>query len=121
MQTFLLILLSVTLSSGAQILLKMGASSDEVQAALANGPVPAMIAFASNPWIVGGLMIFGLSAISWLVVLSRAPVSMAYPSVALGMVLTVAAGHYLLGEAVSALRLLGLSLIVVGVFVVAAG
>lgn len=121
MSTFLLILLSVALTSGAQIFLKMGASSSPVQAAIADGPLPALLAFATNPWIVAGLFAFGLSALCWIVVLSRAPVSMAYPSVALGIVLTVVAGHYLFGEVVSAVRLVGLALIVTGVCLVAAG
>ena len=67
-----------------------------------------------------GLAVFGLSAIVWLFVLSKIAVSHAYPFVALGIVVTVAAGRIMLGEPFSALSLVGVALIVSGVLTLAA-
>lgn len=67
-----------------------------------------------------GLAVFGLSAIVWLFVLSKTAVSHAYPFVALGVVMTVAAGRIMLGEPFSALSLVGVALIVSGVLTLAA-
>jgi drug/metabolite transporter (DMT)-like permease len=51
--------------------------------------------------------------------LSRVPVSIAYPLLSLGYVVNAIAAHYLLGEAVTAQRWLGIGFIIVGVYVVA--
>jgi multidrug transporter EmrE-like cation transporter len=115
-----LILFSVLLSATSQVLLKFGMSSPAVQAALLPGsaPLPAALAVASSPQVVGGLACFGLSAVVWLLVLSKIDVSQAYPFVALGTILTVAAGILVLGEPASALRMAGVGVIALGVVLV---
>jgi multidrug transporter EmrE-like cation transporter len=113
----LLILLSVLLSSGSQVLLKFGMSAPAIQAALgsADGAVQIAIAIASSPWVLLGLSCFGLSAIVWLLVLSKIPLSTAYPFVALGIAITVVAGRFLFNEPITSAKLFGVSLIIVGV------
>lgn len=115
-----LILISVLLSATSQVLLKFGMSSPTVQAALVPGspPLPTLLTVASSPQVVGGLGCFGLSALFWLLVLSKIDVSQAYPFVALGTVLTVAAGILILGEPASMMRLAGVGVIAVGVVLV---
>ena len=115
-----LILCSVLLSAGSQILLKIGMSTSLVQGALRNGggPLAIGLAIATSPLVVIGLASFGLSAVVWLFVLSKVQLSSAYPFVALGIVITVAAGNLLLGEPVSMVKLLGVCLIVCGVVAV---
>jgi drug/metabolite transporter (DMT)-like permease len=66
-----------------------------------------------------GLLTFGLSAATWLLVLAKVPVSQAYPFVALGIVLTAAGGFLFMGETLSPWRLAGIAAIAVGVVVVA--
>ena len=50
------------------------------------------LALLTSPLVLLGLAVFGLSAIVWLFVLSKIAFSHAYPFVALGIVVTVAAG-----------------------------
>jgi multidrug transporter EmrE-like cation transporter len=89
-----LILFSVALSSGAQLLLKMGMSSPTMQTKLDGADLTqAMIAIAASPPVAAGILCFGLSIVAWLFVLSRVPVSTAYPFVALGIVTTVLGGE----------------------------
>ncbi len=115
-----LIIVSVVLTSAAQILLKLGMSSPAVQLALKGGVLgDTMWAVATSIAVLGGLAMFALSVVLWLLVLSRVDVSFAYPFVALGMVLTVLSGRLLLGEPLTMLRLGGLALIVIGVILVA--
>jgi multidrug transporter EmrE-like cation transporter len=118
----LFILLSVLLSSGSQVLLKFGMSAPAIQLALdgAGGPLRIALEIASSPWILLGLTCFGLSAIVWLFVLSKIPLSVAYPFVALGIAITVSAGRFLFGEAVTTARLFGVILIIAGVLTVSA-
>ena len=119
--TLILIIISVLLSSAAQILLKTGMSARSVQTAMASRSDlrEVVTAIALNPAVVLGLLAFGLSAVVWLLVLARIDVSQAYPCVALGIVITVLAGIVLLGEQIHPMRIVGLLVIVSGVIVMA--
>jgi multidrug transporter EmrE-like cation transporter len=115
----LLVLLSVSLSSLSQIVLKRGMTSAAIQEVIRDGGVAkAVMAIAMSPSVIGGLACFGLSAVFWLFVLSRIPLSLAYPFVALGIVATVFAGAALFGETTGWQSFAGVLLIVAGVVVV---
>jgi multidrug transporter EmrE-like cation transporter len=114
-----LILLSVALSSGAQLLLKLGLSTPAIQTTLDDAGFPqAMIAIAASPAVLAGIFCFGLSVLTWLFVLSRVPVSTAYPFVALGIVTTVLGGRFIFGEPLSLLKLIGVAIILAGIMIV---
>jgi multidrug transporter EmrE-like cation transporter len=51
--------------------------------------------------------------------LSRVPVSIAYPMLSIGYVINAVVAYYWLGETVSLMRMAGIGIIVLGVFVVA--
>ena len=116
-----LILVSVVLSALAQLLMKAGMSTPAVQAALGEGGnvIGSIQAVALSPLVLLGLVTFGLSAATWLLVLAKVPVSQAYPFVALGIVLTAAGGYALMGETLSLWRLVGIAAIAAGVVLVA--
>ncbi|AKJ27923.1 DMT family transporter [Caldimonas brevitalea] len=114
----LLILTSVGMSSLAQIMLKFGMSKPGMQGPF-DGAGPVALAFATNPFVVGGLALYGLGAMVWLAVLARIDVSVAYPFVGLGFILTMALGYWLFNEPLSTARVLGTLLIVSGVVLVA--
>jgi multidrug transporter EmrE-like cation transporter len=114
------IVLSVSLSAAAQVLLKAGMSRPSVLAALAGGNhAHAAAAIATSAWVVGGLTLYFASAAVWLLVLARIPVSAAYPFVGLGFVLTMLFGWLALGENLSAMRVAGTLLVAAGVVVIA--
>lgn len=115
-----LIIVSILMSSSAQILLKYGMSSRWVLLSLESREINRIVwAVATNPNVVGGLLMFGLSVVVWLIVLSRIDVSLAYPFVALGIVFTAIAGRIILGENLPIFRIMGLGVIVTGVIMVA--
>lgn len=118
--SFLVIMASVLLSAGSQVLLKIGMVSVEVREAIAQGSIGGiLLAVATSPAIVMGCVCYGLSFLSWLVVLARIPLSTAYPFVALGIGVTVAAGTIILGEALSIGKIVGVVLILIGIVTVA--
>ena len=43
-----------------------------------------VVSAATSPWVLLGLVVFGVSAVAWLAALSRVPLSVAYPFNALG-------------------------------------
>jgi multidrug transporter EmrE-like cation transporter len=116
-----LALVSVLLSSMSQILLKAGMSTERVQQSLtpASTATEKGLAIAGSPMVALGFACFGLSALVWIFVLSRIPVSLAYPFVALGIVATVTAGGLILGEPIPLQRIAGVAAITAGVLLVA--
>lgn len=113
-----LILASVTMSAVAQIALKHGMSSPIVQANLNAGLERIAPLIAANPFVWAGLTLYGVGALLWLGVLAQIDVSQAYPYVGLGFLLTMVFGVALLGESISAMRLVGTLLVVAGVVLV---
>jgi multidrug transporter EmrE-like cation transporter len=115
-----LILLSVTITACAQLMLKAGMGGAAVQRAIAGGPGLRMIAaIVLDPLVIGGLVLYFLAAAVWLFVLSKVEVSLAYPFVALGFVLTAIFGRLLFHEALSPARIAGTLLICGGVALLA--
>lgn len=114
-----LALVSIVLSSVAQVLLKLGMTGGDVRAAIAAGaPASIVQAVLLSPAVVGGLALYGLGTVLWLAVLARAELSQAYPFVGLSFVLTAAMGYFLFADALTPGRIAGIALIVVGVVLV---
>ncbi|OIQ67574.1 putative 4-amino-4-deoxy-L-arabinose-phosphoundecaprenol flippase subunit ArnE [mine drainage metagenome] len=55
----------------------------------------------------------------WILALTRVQVSIAYPMLSLGYVVTAFAAWWLFGEALSAQKLIGIAIIIAGVIIVA--
>jgi len=113
-----LILASVALAAAAQIMLKHGMNQyfDRTGPAFRfDGASFRSVVRIPAVWI--GLALFGLSAIVWLAVLSRAALSFAYPFAALTYVVIVAYDS-IRGETVGGLRWAGVALIVAGIILV---
>lgn len=120
--TFALILASVFLSSLAQIILKGGMSSNAVLESLAGGFRWAAIgSVAATPLVWIGLGIYFASALIWLLVLARVDVSLAYPFVGLGFIMTMILGWMIHGDVLNPARIVGTLLITAGVAVLGRG
>jgi multidrug transporter EmrE-like cation transporter len=106
--SFSLVLVGVLLNAAGQLLLKAGTNA-----------MPFGLRLALEPHILGGLVCYVISVVFWIAALSRVPVSIAYPMLSIGYVVNAIAAHYLLGEVVSLMRMAGIGIIILGVFVVA--
>jgi multidrug transporter EmrE-like cation transporter len=115
-----LILLSVTLAAVAQLTLKHGMNTvnDDLAPARFGLDARSLRVLLRTPAIYTGLFLFGLSALVWLVVLSRASLSFAYPFAALTYVLILLFDLFILDETVPPLRWAGVAFIVAGIFLV---
>jgi uncharacterized membrane protein len=114
-----LALLSVLLTSVAQITLKLGTRAIRSQVDAGTGWVRYLIAACLNWHVLLGFALYGASAVVWLIVLAKAQVSYAYPFVSLGFVLTGIAAVVVLGEPLSVARVIGTACICMGVVIVA--
>lgn len=116
----ILALSSILFAASAQILLRVGMTSASVQKLLEQNAerLGAMFLIIANPFVASGLVLYGVGAFLWLLVLARVPVTVAYPFVGLGFIVTLFLGWLLLSEQVTSLRVLGTFLVVVGVVLV---
>jgi multidrug transporter EmrE-like cation transporter len=114
----MLILLGVFLNACAQLLLKAGMLQiGHFQFSFAN-IVPISLKVMGNFPIVTGLVAYVFSVVVWLLVLSRVQVSYAYPMLSIGYILNAAAAFYLFGEDLSLVRLAGIFVIIIGVYMI---
>lgn len=116
----LLIMLSVSLSGFAQVFFKFGATSASVRSAMfGGGAIDIVKALASSPGVITGLAMYAVGTVVWLAVLSRTDLSQAYPFVGLSFIITAVLGYWIFHEPISAGRLLGTTLVIAGVVLVA--
>ncbi|MCE9639129.1 MAG: EamA family transporter [Betaproteobacteria bacterium] len=117
--SFSLLLTGVLLNAGAQLLLKAGTNSVGVFEFSRDNIIPVGWKLATEPHIMGGLGCYVISVVVWIMALSRVEVSIAYPLLSIGYVVNAIAAYYLFGEAVTPMRLTGIAIIIVGVWIVA--
>jgi multidrug transporter EmrE-like cation transporter len=108
-----LILTAVLLGAVAQVMLKRGMQIYG-EVTLTN-VWRELIPVLSVPYVLVGFLLYGVSSVLWIAVVSQVDLSLAYPMVSVAYVVVVLASWLLLGEQVSALRAAGLALIVAGV------
>ena len=108
------VLISVLLNVSGQLCIKKGA--------LVKGPLDLHLsrilwtvyhAF-SNPFIILGLFLYGVSAFFWIIALSRVDLSYAYPVLSLGYIIIMLLSYWLFQENLSTLRVLGTLTVVIG-------
>lgn len=104
------------MSVGSQLALRMGMSAFSGMTG-----VDVIVGAMGSPWVLAGLAAFALGSISWLVVISRIDLSVAYPLGALNYVVVAALSASVLGEAVPSLRWAGVTFILFGILVIAFG
>jgi multidrug transporter EmrE-like cation transporter len=115
----ILILCDIFLNVTGQLSLKYGvAKIGNFSLSLSTVP-PVFLKAATNLYILFGLLCYGLGFMVWLLVLSKAEVSYAYPLISLGYVFTAILARAMFGEAVGAVRMAGIFITCLGVFLIA--
>ena len=116
--TLSFILISVSLSVVAQILLKHGMSNSSVQTALNADILTAGLTIFTNISVVAGLAAYVSSAGIWLLVLSKIDVSKAYPFVGIGFIGTMMFAYWFLNEPLTLTKVIGTLLVLAGVLLI---
>ncbi len=114
MIVWFLLLIAIVAGVAGQITLKKGAAD----ATLAQGSFAPDISHAIglflSPLVLLGIFFYGLSAVMYIIVLTKLDISLAYPLVSLGYLLVAGSAWVFLGETISLVRWAGIVLIVVG-------
>ncbi len=123
MSTVIILFAAIALATGGQLLLKAGMNRVGTISDLAavSGLIPLVMRVLTTWQVVLGLAVFGLSAVFWLVTLSRVPLSTAYPAVSLSYVLILAFSVIALGERPSIAVWTGALLIMLGITLIGIG
>lgn len=117
--SFSIILTGVMLNAIAQLALK--ASVKEMGAIGLNfsSSATAFLRLASEPFLWAGLFCYGISVIVWILALSRVDVSIAYPMLSMGYVVNALFAWQLFGESMNPARIIGMGIVLLGVYVLA--
>jgi multidrug transporter EmrE-like cation transporter len=114
-----LILTGVLLNAAAQLLLKAGSRAVAGMAFRLDNAGALFERMALNPPILAGLTCYAVSVVVWVMALSRVDVSVAYPMLSIGYVVNALAAWLLFSEQLSATRIIGMGVIIVGCWLVA--
>lgn len=117
--SFCIILTGVMLNAIAQLALK--ASVREMGTIGLNfaSSATAFLRLAFEPFLWVGLVCYGISVLVWILALSRVDVSIAYPMLSMGYIVNALLAWQLFGEAMNPARIIGMSIILLGVYVLA--
>src|SRR3954469_6470927 len=111
---FILLIIAIVLSTFGEVLLKAGVNRVE---AITLSPASLLRAFLQWQVLAGFVLLFG-GSLFWLAVLSRVHLSIAYPLLAMGYILTTIWALVFLKEPVPASRWLGIGAICSGIVLV---
>lgn len=110
---------AMLLSTTGELFLKRGMNEVGVlDFAATDTLIPTLTKIVTNPNIWIGFLGFGLGSVFWLSVISRVPLSLAYPMLGLMYVIIVIESWIFLGEGLHPLRVLGALVVGLGVAMV---
>jgi drug/metabolite transporter (DMT)-like permease len=117
-QALLLLIPAILSSTTGQLFLKMGMNQVRSLAFTPDGIVAALPSVVLNPFIWIGFLGWIGGTVFWLGVISRAPLSLAYPILAMSYFVVVMESWLFLGEQVTLQKIIGVAVIVSGVILV---
>jgi drug/metabolite transporter (DMT)-like permease len=121
-KTILLILLSITIAVGGQILLKIGMNKiGPIDIGSASSLGHLFTGIIKSPTVLVGLFLYVISAALWLIIISSVDLSFAYPFIGLTYVLVLVVSKFVLKEDVNPIRWIGTAIITIGVIVISRG
>lgn len=117
---FQLLIISVTFNVTANILLKKGVLAFGGLSGTRASLIPELLRAAATPYLWVGLVLYGLSFLIWLRILSFNDLSRAYPIFATVVFLATTVGSIkFLNEGVSITRIVGIIVMLIGIYIVA--
>jgi len=117
MKNILLILISVSLNAGAQILMRKGMLQIG-EVSFTSSLLKTLSQMISNAYLWISLSCYGMSILIWMIVLSRVEVSFAYAFSSLGYVLVIIMSIFILREHISTIRIIGVGIVCFGIILV---
>ncbi len=115
-KSMLLIIMTVCLNTAGQFMMKAGINSiGKISPGNLVSSIPKIV---SSGFVIGGFCSYAVSAVLWIMILSRTELSWAFPMVSLSYVITALLAPWLLNESFSLVRFAGIVVICFGVYLV---
>jgi multidrug transporter EmrE-like cation transporter len=118
MKNIFLILTSISLNAGAQILMRKGMLQIG-EVSFTSSLLKTLSQMTTNVSLWLSLSCYGMSILIWMMVLSRVEVSFAYAFSSLGYVFVILMSMFILREHISILRIIGAGIVCFGIILVA--
>lgn len=115
--SYVFVALTVLLTVYGQIVIKWQVLDAGALPIDTQGKVRFIAGLLTNLWVLSGLAAALLAAISWMLAVSKLPLSHAYPFVSLSFVLVVFLSYVTFSEPLSWPKVLGVAFIVLGVVI----
>ncbi|WP_240254068.1 hypothetical protein [Fredinandcohnia quinoae] len=80
--------------------------------------IASIIKMLLSPYILGGLFLYGVATIIWLFILTRVPLSVAYPVQSMGYILAVFGAYFIFHEPLTFPKIAGVLFIMLGVSII---
>jgi len=116
MKNLTYIIICVFVSSFGQILLKHGMDGNNLDLSSIN--IITFFNLIKNLYVLGGILVYCVSFVLWLYILSKTPVSYAYPFVSLSYPLVLILSNIFLREPLSKGLLIGIFCILIGTTII---
>jgi drug/metabolite transporter (DMT)-like permease len=119
--SFGMLLMFNVFASFGQVCMKIGLGGEKIP--VVRSPLKTLwniLGFMIRPWVLGGLVLYVLSAFTWLLLLSRVRLSVAFPMISVGYILVVLLSRFVLHErviwkyAIAGLILIGIGVSFIG-------
>ena len=116
---FALVMTGVLLNAIAQLALKASVSDTGIINLDIQSLLTSAGSLASNLWLWLGLICYAISVVVWILALSRVDVSIAYPMLSIGYIVNAVAASQLFNEPMGMGKVIGIGIIMLGVYVLA--
>lgn len=110
---YLLIFINICLLLLGQVIWKLGTKTINFEMNL-----KGIFNLISNPYVIGGGIVYVIASLVWTYILSKEDLSKVYPLQSLCYVFGAIIGIFLFKENMNALKILGLTLISIGAFII---
>ena len=114
------VLTTILLTVYGQLIIKWRVIAT-MQALDGGGKIVLLSRLLLDPWVLTGFIAAFLAAVSWMLAMTKLPLSLAYPFTSMAFLLVMIFGVAFLSEALTLPKVLGTALIVVGLIVLSRG
>ena len=112
----LIIVISVLLNAFAQLFIRKGMLLIGCLTLNIQNIVSLCFKVLTNIFLLSGMTCYAISILLWMVVLSRVNVSVAYPLLSIGYIVTAIMAYFLFGETLTLQKVAGIIVICIGVW-----
>lgn len=113
MSPFVFIAFSTIFGIAGQLMLKRGMGRMGGTAGMKN----LILKMVTSPWVVGGLIVYALGVVNWLLALSHLELSYAYPFASLSYIGIIIGSYFIFKERITMMRIAGIAVIIAGVLI----